>query len=226
MNMRLWKSSSVSALALGALLTVAGCGSGGGETVSSQSPSSSSPSSSPSASTPSASTPSGGPEASSPGATGSTASASATAPDSAAAGSCSVADLAGSVEDNIGGGAAGSVYRTLVLTNVSAAPCTTAAGYPGVSYINAAGEPLGAPAVRTGGPVVGEPLLLEPNQSVVAELRETRAENYGADCVAETSANLVVYPPENLEYLNIAHETLACANPNVELLSIGPVEKR
>ena len=130
------------------------------------------------------------------------------------------------MEDNIGGGAAGSVYRSLVLTNIAAAPCTIAAGYPGVSYINAAGEPLGAPAVRSGGPVTAEPLLLEPNQSVVAELRETRAENYGADCVAEPSANLVVYPPENFESLNIARETLACANPNVELLSIGPIAKR
>lgn len=223
MNMRLWKSSSVSALALGAVLAVAGCGSSGGETASSESPSSSSPASA----SASASAPSSGPETSAPATAGSTASPTAAAPNpSAGPGACSTADLAGTVEENIGGGAAGSVYRTLVLTNISAAPCTTAAGYPGVSYINAAGDPLGAAAVRSGGPVVGEPLLLEPNQSVVAELRETRAENYGADCVAETSANLVVYPPDNFESLNIPHEMLACANPNVELLSVGPVEKR
>ena len=141
-------------------------------------------------------------------------------------GSCSAADLVGSVEENIGGGAAGSVYRTLVLTNVSAEPCAAAQGYPGVSYINAAGQPLGAAAVRSGGPVTGEPLLLEPNQSAVSELRETRAENYGDDCVSEQATQLVVYPPDELESLNIDHQILACANPNVELLSVGPLQKR
>ncbi|WP_442864179.1 DUF4232 domain-containing protein [Arthrobacter sp. ATA002] len=162
--MRLWKSSSVSAVAIGAVLALTGCGSGGGETASSESPAPSSASSS-------AGAPASGPETSAPGAGDPTASATAAAPaPSAGPGSCSVADLAGSVEESIGGGAAGSVYRSLVLTNVSTAPCTAAPGYPGVSYINAAGQQLGAAAVRSGEAVTGEPILLEPNQSVVSEL--------------------------------------------------------
>lgn len=221
MNMRLWKSSSVSAVAIGAALALAGCGSGGGATASSESPPSSSVAS------PVASAPASIPETSAPGAADPTSSPTAAAPaPSAGPDSCSAADLVGSVEDNIGGGAAGSVYRSLVLTNVSAEPCAAASGYPGVSYVDAAGQQLGAAAVRSGGPVAGEPLLLEPNQSVVAELRETRAENYGADCVSEPAAQLVVFPPENLESLSIDHAVLACANPNVELLSVGPVQKR
>ncbi|WP_461169954.1 DUF4232 domain-containing protein [Arthrobacter sp. Z1-15] len=221
--MRLWKSSSVSAVAIGAVLALAGCGSGGGEAASSESPSSSSSSVSPSASAPAS------PAASDPGTAVPTPVPTQTAAPPvppAGAASCSAADLAGSVEENVGGGAAGSVYRTLVLTNVSAAPCAAAQGYPGVSYINAAGQPLGAAAVRSGGPVTGEPLLLEPNQSVVSELKETRAENYGEDCVSEQATQLVVYPPDDLESLNIDHQILACANPNVELLSVGPVQKR
>ncbi|WAP51726.1 hypothetical protein OL239_18660 [Arthrobacter sp. ATA002] len=44
--------------------------------------------------------------------------------------------------------------------------------------------------------------------------------------MSEPATQLVVYPPEDLESLNIDHGILACANPNVELLSIGPLQKR
>ncbi|MBP3044750.1 DUF4232 domain-containing protein [Arthrobacter jiangjiafuii] len=219
MNTRSWKSSSVFALALGAVLAVSGCGSSGDEDdAPSSSPSSSSPSASAS---PSAS---GGAVRSSPAPTPSPTDA-APVPDSPVA--CSAALLSGSAEDTAGGGAAGSVYRTLVLTNVSAAPCTAAPGYPGVSYLDAAGQQIGAAATRsTDGPAAGGSLVLEPGQSAVAELRETRAQNYGDSCQAQPATQLLVYPPEDLESVAIAHEALACANSDVELLSVGTLQKR
>ena len=140
---------------------------------------------------------------------------------------CAAAGLAGAIEETAGGGAAGSVYRTLVLTNVSADACTSAAGFPGVSYLDAAGQQIGAAAVRSAdGPAAGESIVLEPGQSAVAELKETRAENYGDECESRPAAQLLVYPPEDLDALAIDHQVLGCANPNVELLSIGALQKR
>lgn len=226
--MRSWKSSSVSALAFGAVLALTACGSGGDEAASSASP----PSPSSSAGAPGAGAPAsaGAPSAPAAAATGAAEPATppaAAEPEAAAGpGACAAADLTGTIEDNIGGGAAGSVYRSLVLTNSSAAACTALPGFPGVSYIDAAGEQLGAAAVRTDGTATADPLVLEPGQSAVSELRETRAENYGAECVPHPATQLRVYPPEDLESVVLQHEAVACENPNVQLLSVGPLQKR
>lgn len=232
MNTRSWKFSSVSVVAFSAALVLTGCGSGGGEesaSPSSAASSSAASSSSATASTSASSTAGASPEVSEApdgGASAEPTSPAAGAPDdSAAPAACGAADLAGTVEDMPGGGAAGSVYRSLVLTNISAAACTTSAGYPGVSYLNAAGDQLGAAAVRSDGSAAGSAFVLQPGQSASAELKETRAENYGADCVAEQATQLLVYPPEDLEALTIPHEVLACANPNVELLGVGPLQQ-
>lgn len=140
---------------------------------------------------------------------------------------CAASGLAGEVEETQGGGAAGSVYRTLVLTNVSPEACTAAAGFPGVSYVDGTGEQIGAAAVRSGeGPAAGASFVLEPGQSLVAELKETRAENYGAECESHQATQLMVYPPEDLQPLMIEHPILACENPNVELLTISTLQKR
>ena len=228
MNTRSWNLSSVSVVAFSAALVLTGCGSGGGEESASPS-SAASTSASATASTSASATAGASPEVSEAPDSGPSAeptSPAAGAPgDSAAPAACSAADLAGTVEDTPGGGAAGSVYRSLVLTNVSAAACTTSAGYPGVSYLNAAGDQLGAAAVRSDGSAAGSAFVLQPGQSASAELKETRAENYGADCVAEQATQLLVYPPEDLEALTIPHEVLACANPNVELLGVGPLQQ-
>ncbi|WP_207377519.1 DUF4232 domain-containing protein [Arthrobacter sunyaminii] len=223
---KLWP---LAAAVLGAALVVSGCASDGGETASSASPSPSTASESPEVS-PSTGTSTGEVGSASPGssAPAPTAGNSAEAASPTGPKTCAAADLAGEVEDNIGGGAAGSVYRTLVLTNVSSAPCASAAGFPGVSYVDdTSNEQIGAAAVRSG--ENGNPggvFVLEPGQSVVADLKETRAENYGEDCEPHQATKLLVYPPEDLQALEIPHEILACENPNVELLSIGALQKR
>lgn len=228
MNTR-WKTSSIFAVALGAVLVVSSCGSDSDEeAASSSSPSPSlslspSPSFSDSSSTSPNAAESPAPSASVP--------AASPAPENSEAPAgpvdCSAAVLAGTVENTAGGGAAGSVYRTLVLTNSSAAPCTAAPGYPGVSYLDAAGRQVGAAAARTTNIAAGtEPIVLEPGQSAAAELRETRAQNYGEDCQAQPVTQLLVYPPDDLAALTVAHDALGCTNPDIELLSVGPLQKR
>ncbi len=227
----LTRTGPLTAALLGAALVLSGCGSDDGETVSSASPSPSSPSSaaseaSPSAEAPATETGSATPESTAPAASPSDTTGA--VPPSGGPATCAAAELAGGIEDNIGGGAAGSVYRTLVLTNVSSAACTAASGFPGVSYVDdTSNEQIGAAAVRSGEDAnAGGSFVLEPGQSVVAELKETRGENYGQDCEPHPATKLLVYPPEDLNALAIPHEVLACENPNVELLSIGALQKR
>jgi len=132
--------------------------------------------------------------------------------------------LAGSVEDTAGGGAAGSVYRTLVLTNTSTATCSTM-GFPGVSYLSASGSQVGAPAVRSEG--TPETLVvLEPGQSAGAVLRETRPENYGDACGQVATSGLLVYPPEDTASLTIAYAGTGCSSEDIELLGIDRLQAR
>ncbi|MET4060385.1 hypothetical protein ABIB35_001930 [Arthrobacter sp. UYP6] len=219
------KSWALSAISLGVAVAVSGCGSSGGEETASSSPSSSAASTTSQTSDPKPSDDVTATTA--PSAEASTAAPTAGTAPSGGPDACAAAEMAGEIEDTAGGGAAGSVYRTLVLTNVSSDACTLAAGFPGVSYIDASGEQIGAAAVRSGaGPAAGESFVLESGQSVAAELKETRAENYGQECESHQATELMVYPPEDLESLRIEHAVLACENPNVELMSIGALQKR
>ena len=219
------KGWALSAISVGVVLAVSGCGSSGGEETAVPSPSSSAASttSQTSDSEPSADVT----DTTAPTAEASTAAPTAGTAPSGGPGACAATEMAGEIEENAGGGAAGSVYRTLVLTNVSSQACTLAAGFPGVSYLDASGEQLGAAATRSGdGPAAGESFVLESGQSVAAELKETRAENYGQECESHPATELMVYPPEDLESLRIEHAILACENPNVELMSVGVLQKR
>lgn len=118
-----------------------------------------------------------------------------------------------------GGGAAGSVYMKLDLTNTGAGPCVLR-GFPGVSPVaHAAGAPMGAPAVRdTTSPVTD--VLLAPGQTGSAVLRYTQARNY-MHCTPANAAGYRIYPPEETESLFLPQPTTACSNASVTLLTIG-----
>lgn len=133
-------------------------------------------------------------------------------------GLCKAAGLTGTV-DSTGGGAAGSVYMTLILTNSGAEPCLLR-GYPGVSLTaDANGEPIGAPAARDeAAPAVD--VLLAPGQAGTATLRYTQARNY-TDCAVVPAAGFRIYPPEDTASLFIAQPRDACSNPGTQLLTIG-----
>lgn len=121
--------------------------------------------------------------------------------------------------DASGGGAAGSVYMKLNLTNAGNEPCILK-GFPGVSLAaDAAGGPIGAAATRDESVPVTE-VLLAPGQTGWAQLRYTQAGNY-TDCSPADAAGYRIYPPEDTESLFLAQPTTACSNADIKLLTIG-----
>jgi len=186
------------------LLLLAGCGQG-------QSGTSASPTSD---TTPSASqTPS---DSGAPSGSASTGGATGTA--SAGPALCKSASLTPSV-DSTGGGAAGSVYQKLILTNSGMAPCILK-GYPGVSLVNApTGGPIGAPADRDTSKAPVE-LLLKPGDSGAAVLRYTQAGLY-PDCTKAAATGFRIYPPEDTGSVFLAQQREACSNTGIKLLTIG-----
>jgi hypothetical protein len=139
----------------------------------------------------------------------------------AAGGTCTAAQLTGSVQDQLGGGAAGSAYRTLVLTNASDRECTVA-GYPGVSFVDAAGNQIGAPAEREGAGAAG--VSLAPGASATTTLRQTNAQNYGPDCGLTPAAGLRVYPPGATDFLILPQELPACSATSIVLMTVGALQ--
>jgi hypothetical protein len=126
--------------------------------------------------------------------------------------------LSGAVVDVPGGAAAGSVYRSLQITNTSGASCVLD-GYPGVSYVDAAGSQIGAPADRD----PSQPrmaITLQPGQTAAAVLKQTNGQNY-QDCQPTPAAGVRVYPPSATDWLIAAQDTTACANAGIVLMTIG-----
>jgi hypothetical protein len=130
---------------------------------------------------------------------------------------CKAAGLTATT-DSTGGGAAGSVYMQLLLTNSGSEPCILV-GFAGVSLTAGAdGAPIGAAAARDTTPATE--VLLEPGQAGAATLRYTQARNY-PDCTVVQAAGFRVYPPEDTASLFIAQPRDACANADINLLTIG-----
>ena len=131
---------------------------------------------------------------------------------------CKAAGLTATT-DATGGGAAGSVYMQLILTNSGAEPCLLK-GYAGVSLTaDANGEPIGAPAARDEATPAAD-VLLAPGQAGTATLRYTQARNY-SDCTVVPAAGFRIYPPEDTASLFIAEPHDACSNAGINVLTIG-----
>ena len=133
-------------------------------------------------------------------------------------GLCKAAGLSAAT-DASGGGAAGSVYMKLNLTNTGTEACVLR-GFAGVSLAaDAAGAPIGAPATRDEAmaPVT---VLLAPGQTGTAVLRYTQAGNY-PDCTMVDAAGYRIYPPEDTASLFLPQPTKACSNADITLLTIG-----
>lgn len=139
----------------------------------------------------------------------------------AADGVCTAGMLDAVLETQMGGGAAGSVYRQLIFTNVSDEECEIT-GYPGVSYIDADSNQVGAPADRE--PADSPEVVLEPGASAIASVQQTRAENYGAECQLTDTAGLLVYPPNATDSIVVDQASTACASEDIVLMKVGPTE--
>lgn len=191
--------------AAAAVLFLAGCGAGTPQAQTSSTPAAS-PSSS--ASQPVAAGAAAGPATSTP---------ASAAPAPAGPALCKAAGLTATT-DSTGGGAAGSVYMQLLLTNSGTEPCMLL-GFAGVSLTAGAdGAPIGAAAARDTTPATE--VLLEPGQAGAATLRYTQARNY-PDCTVVPAAGFRIYPPEDTASLFIAQPRDACSNTGINLLTIG-----
>lgn len=134
---------------------------------------------------------------------------------------CKAAELSAAT-DASGGGAVGSVYMKLNLTNNGSEPCMLS-GFPGVSFnAGAAGAPIGAPAVRDGSASVVD-VVLAPGQTGSVALRYTHAGNYPG-CAMANAAGLRIYPPEDTASLFLPQPTKACSNSDSKLPAIGPFQ--
>jgi hypothetical protein len=201
--------TSVTAAAAAALL-LSGC-------TQNQSQSASSPAPAPSSSSP---VPSSQPSSASPSRTVSGAATDPAASSAAAAGPdlCKAANLTGAL-DATGGGAAGSVYMKLILTNSGSEPCLLK-GFAGVSLTaDATGGPIGAAATRDESTLVAD-VLLAPGKAGSATLRYTQAGNYPG-CTHTPAAGFRVYPPEDTASLFVAAPKDACSDAGINLLTIG-----
>lgn len=149
------------------------------------------------------------------------ASATASATAAPADGVCTADMLSAVLETEMGGGAAGSVYRQIIFTNAADEECEIT-GYPGVSYVDAEGNQVGAPADRE--PADPTEVILAPGESAVAPIRQTNAQNYGADCQLTDTVGLRVYPPNDTGSLIVDQVGTACASEDIVLMTVAPAK--
>lgn len=136
-------------------------------------------------------------------------------------GQCATSDLTGSIGQG-GGGAAGSVEVTLVLTNHGSSQCSLQ-GWPGVSFVgDGNGTQLGNPATFDRS-TPHATVVLQPGGTAQAALKITQALNYpDADCKPKKADGFRVYPPGSTDSLFVKDDTVtACTTTTVTLLTVG-----
>jgi hypothetical protein len=150
-------------------------------------------------------------------------SSAAPAPAPATAKPCAAATTVVWAGEEPGGGAAGSVYYRIELTNLSTATCTLS-GYAKVNAVDLKGARIGAVATHeTGKPA--KTVTLAPGQSATATLRIVDALNFPADkCKATMAAGLRIGLPggHGNKIAPLAFET--CVRAASKTLSVAPVQ--
>lgn len=126
---------------------------------------------------------------------------------------CKSADLKLSLGH--GDGAAGTVWRPLRFTNVSASSCVLR-GFPGVSFVAGDdGHQVGAAAYRDG--TKGAAVTLAKGRTAYAAVGFTQVANYDpADCRPAKVRGLRVYPPQETRSGYLAYPTTGCANEKLD----------
>jgi len=135
---------------------------------------------------------------------------------------CATSGLVIWLNDEPGGGTAGSIYYKLELTNLSGRACTLA-GYPGVSAVNLAGHKLGAGA---GHEAFQTPrtVRLGIGATASAVLRIVDAGVFSASACREvTAAGLRVYPPGATTSKVVPFPFQACSHAGMSNLAVRAV---
>ena len=126
--------------------------------------------------------------------------------------------------DTQGNGAAGSIYYTLELTNLSGHTCTLR-GFPGVSAVNLTGKGLGTAAARDH-TTTATKVTLAKGQSATAVLRIVQVGVFTpSTCNKVTAAGLRVYPPNQEKSKIIPFPFAACSHKGPVFLDVQVVKK-
>jgi len=124
--------------------------------------------------------------------------------------------------DTRGDGAAGSVYYTLELTNLSGRRCSLL-GYPAVSATTLGGRRLGSSAGRDPA-YAPRRIALAVGASATATLRVTEADNFPrSSCGPVTAAGLRVAPPGLTASRMVPFPFLACSRAGPVYLHVRAV---
>ncbi|MGO1380795.1 DUF4232 domain-containing protein [Corynebacterium sp. AOP36-E1-14] len=140
---------------------------------------------------------------------------------SGADGRCTTGDL--DVTAGQSQGAAGSILLDVEFTNTSDGSCTLA-GFPGVTLVDEAGEPVGAPAEREEN-VPSSVVELAAGSTATSALSIGRAENYDETACGPTPAGglQVIVPEEEQTTVLAVPDLTACTADDVTLLSVQPL---
>lgn len=120
-------------------------------------------------------------------------------------------------------GAAGSILLDVEFTNTSDGSCALA-GFPGVTLVDEAGEPVGAPAEREEN-VPSSVVELAAGSTATSALSIGRAENYDETACGPTPAGglQVIVPEEEQTTVLDVPDLTACTADDVTLLSVQPL---
>lgn len=133
---------------------------------------------------------------------------------------CTNADLDASFV--VTGGAAGSVYGRMRLTNESDHACVTG-GFGGISYVgDGDGTQIGRSAVRERA-AQARSYVVRPGQRLVSTVRMSNADNYPAStCRRARVDGFRVYVPNATRSQFVRFRTIGCRNHAVHLLHQRP----
>ncbi|MEA5367593.1 DUF4232 domain-containing protein [Amycolatopsis sp., V23-08] len=113
-----------------------------------------------------------------------------------------------------GDAGAGSLYRSLVITNSSGKPCEIQ-GFPGVSYVGGTdGHQVGKDAFREGSK--GNAVKLNPGQSAVADIQFVNVRNFdSATCQPTDVKGLRIYLPQETASNFVPAPGTGCASTKI-----------
>jgi Protein of unknown function (DUF4232) len=136
---------------------------------------------------------------------------------------CATSALHVVVPSGSGNAAAGSAYYPIQFSNTSGSACTLY-GYPGVSFVTAAGgSQIGAAATRNA-TLPAKVISLSPGQTVHATLQVVDALNYpSGGCGLVTAHWLKIYPPNQTAPTYVSFTAQTCSKPKT-VLSVQTVQ--
>jgi hypothetical protein len=149
---------------------------------------------------------------------------SSASPSASATGStaCTTAQLAVALGQT--DSAAGNQYTPIVFTNRGGAACTMT-GFPGVAFLNAAGQQVGPAAVREAQPVQTVQLPVGGSAHAIMDFHDAGLYSASA-CQAAAAAYLQVYPPNQTTAVRLASSKQVCtqamSSPQLTVRPVSP----